>query len=354
MANKPKVAIIIVNWNGLEYLKLSLPSLERQTYSALRIYVVDNKSTDDSIAYMKQYWPDVTVIEADKNLGFAEGNNIGIELALSDGADYVMLLNNDTEVKANMVKQLVDFMEKYPKVGIAQPKLLLLDYRDTIDSCGSWLTKTGFLIHYGCEEKDAPKYNKVQPMFTIKGAAMIMRRALVEEVGMLDPDFFAYFEETDLCWRAWLLGWKVYYAPVTTVYHKIGGSTKKIGSPIINYHSFKNRIMSLIKNLSWYNALWMVPLHLLLVLGFSLIYFAALRGRSGLSIYRAIGWNITHLGSTLRKRRMIQKLRKISDKQLFKTIVRPVDWQESIDFGRRYFVGRRKTDMIAAGDWKGR
>lgn len=351
---KPHVAVIIVNWNGLEHLKLSLPSLQHQTYQPFKIYLVDNKSSDASVEYVTKNFPEVTLIDSGKNLGFAGGNNLGMERALAEGADYVFLLNNDTEVKPNLLARLVDYMEKHPRVGIAQPKLLLLDYRDTIDSCGSWLSKTGFLIHYGCEEKDGPKYDTVEPVLTVKGAAMIMRRQTLEDIGLLDEDFFAYFEETDLCWRAWLRGWAVHYAPVSEVYHKIGGSTKKIGSPTINFHSFKNRIMSLIKNLSLANVLWIVPLHIILVLGFSIIYFAALRGRSGLSIYRAIGWNIINLPKILRKRREIQSRRVISDAKLFKKIVRPIDWGETFDFARRYFVGEKKTDLIAAGKWRGR
>ncbi len=354
MPHQPRVGLVMVNWNGLEHLKISLPSLRKQTYKNLTIYLVDNRSADESVSFVKESFPEVVLIDAGKNLGFAGGNNLGIERAMADGVDYLLLLNNDTDVNPDMLAKLVNHMEAHPKVGIAQPKLLLMDYRDTLDSCGSWLTKTGFLIHFGCEEKDAPKYNKVTPIFTIKGAAMIVRRQTIEAIGSFDDDFFAYFEETDLCWRAWLLGWRVHYAPVTTVYHKIGGSTKKIGSPVINYHSFKNRIMSLIKNLAWYNLIWILPLHLVMVLGFSLIYFAAFRFRSGLSIYKALGWNIAHIGANLKKRRAIQESRVINDRDLFKIIMRPVDWGESLDFARRYFVEKRKTDMIAAGKWRGK
>lgn len=350
----PKVALIMVNWNGLEHLKLSLPSLAKQTHKNLTIYLVDNCSTDQSIAYLKQNWPSLVLMQTKENLGFAGGNNLAIKRAMTEGADYLLLLNNDTEVAPDMVQKLVEFMDKNPKVAIAQPKLLLMDYRDTLDSCGSWLSKTGFLIHYGCEEKDSPKYSQVTPLLTIKGAAMIVRRQLVEQIGAFDDDFFAYFEETDWCWRAWLAGWQVKYAPVTAVFHKIGGSTKKIGSPTINYHSFKNRIMSLIKNLAWYNLIWILPLHIFLVIGFSFIYFAARRIGSGFSIYRALWWNLVNFSSNWRKRQLIQASRTINDHDLFKIIVRPIDWSESIDFARRYFVGRKKSDMIAAGDWKGR
>jgi hypothetical protein len=314
--------------------------------------VVDNGSVDGSQAFLKKEFPDVVLIETGKNLGFTGGNNIGMERALADGHDYVMLLNNDTTVKANCIARLVEYMEDHPKIGITQPKLVLMDHPDRLDSCGSWLTKTGFLIHFGVEEKDAPKYDKIQPMFTIKGAAMMMRRDMLETVGFLDADFFAYFEETDLCWRAWLRGWKVYYAPVSTVYHKMGGSTKQIGSPTINFHSYKNRIMSLIKNLSWYNLLWMLPLHLILIIGFSFVYFGGLRGRSGWSIYRAIGWNMTHLGLNLKKRREIQSTRVSNDRKLFPVIMRPIEWRESLGFGARMFMGKRKTELLAEGKWR--
>lgn len=354
MTRAKKVAVIMVNWNGLEHLKLSLPSLAKQSYMSHSVYLVDNGSSDGSIAYVKDNFPQVKLIESGRNLGFAGGNNLGMKEALADGADYLFLLNNDTEMKSNLIARLVDFMEGHPRVGIAQPKLLLLDHRERLDSGGSWLSKTGFLIHYGCEEKDGPQYDRPVQVLTVKGAAMIVRRETIDDIGLFDEDFFAYFEETDLCWRAWLRGWRVYFAPVSDVYHKIGGSTKKIGSPTINFHSFKNRIMSLIKNLEGTNLVWILPLHLILVLGFSVIYFAALRGRSGLAIYRAIGWNIVHLPSTWRKRHAIQSSREINDRRLFKIIVKPIDWAETFDFARRYFIGEKKSDLIAAGKWKGR
>lgn len=345
MSRKPSVGVVIVNWNGLEHLKLSLQSMANQHYSLLTVYIVDNGSTDGSIDYIKKEFPDMVLLETNKNLGFAGGNNVGMERALADGHEYLVLINNDTNSKPSVVSQLVNYMEQHPRVGIAQPKLLLLDHPDTIDACGSWLTKTGFLRHFGCEEKDGPQYSKVTPVFTVKGAAMIVRRKVLEDIGLFDDDFFAYFEETDLCWRAWLRGWKVYYAPVAEVYHKIGGSTKKIGSPTINYHSFKNRIMSMIKNLAWYNVLWMVPLHVLLIIGFSFIYFAAFRWRNGFGVYRCIWWNIVHLPANLKKRRMIQKTRVVSDPTLFKSIMKPINYLESFDFATRFFADKRKVDL---------
>ncbi len=347
MSRKPNVAIIIVNWNGLAHLKLLLPSLSKQGNQWQTVYIVDNHSTDQSVSYIKKTFPAVKLIALSANLGFSGGNNRGIEQALADGHDYIFLLNNDTKVKPNLISRLVDFMEGHPRVGIAQPKLLLLDHPERIDSCGSWLSRTGFLLHYGVEELDQPKYNKNQPMFTIKGAAMMIRRQTLVDVGLFDHDFFAYFEETDLCWRAWLAGWKVYYAPVSVVYHLMGGSTKLIGSPVINYHSYKNRINSLIKNLALINLVWILPLHLILIISFSFAYFLTFHGRSGWSIYRAIGWNIMHLPATLKQRQAIQQSRIISDRQLFPIIMRPIPWKDTVSFAFRIFTGKRKTEIIA-------
>ncbi len=343
MARKPSLAIIIVNWNGLEHLKIALPALAKQTYRPLTVYVVDHASSDGSVAWIKKEHPSVKLLEMTKNLGFAGGNNMGIARALADGHDYLFLLNNDTDLPASTLSKMVHFMDQHPRIGIAQPKLLLMDHPDTLDSCGSYLSKTGFILHVGVEAKDGPEFSKVRPMFTIKGAAMIVRRAVFEQIGAFDNDFFAYFEETDLCWRAWLAGWKVYYAPVATVYHKMGGSTAKIGSPTINFHSYKNRLMSLFKNLAWYNALWMIPFHTLLIIGFSLVYFLALRGRSGLSIYRAIFWNLTHLRQNWLKRRYIQSQRVISDQTLFASALKAIEWRETFGFVIRMFLGVRKT-----------
>lgn len=349
MTRKESVAIIIVNWNGLEHLKLCMPSLAKQTHKAFVSYVIDNNSTDESTAYIKEHFPEVKLIVNKENLGFAEGNNVGIRQAMADGHEYILLLNNDTTQQPDMIEKLLDFMAEHPKVGIAQPKLLLMNHPDKLDSCGSWLTRSGFLLHVGVEATDGPKYSQSHPIFTVKGAAMIIRRQVLEEIGLFDADFFAYFEETDLCWRAWLQGWQIYYAPVSTIYHRVGGSTAKIGSPALRFHSFKNTLMSLVKNLGIPQLFIIVPLHVLSMLIFVLIYVVSFRWRYAAAVLRAIGWNLTHAGEILQKRRTIQRQRKVTDKVLMPQILRPIEWKATIRFAFNYFfVNKLKFVSTAA------
>ena len=346
--SKPLVAVIIVNWNGLKYLPACFDSLDQQDYPAMRVYLTDNGSSDDSIKYLQARSNPPTILASAVNLGFAEGNTLAIKRAIKDGAEYIFLLNNDTRCQANVISQLIDFMSTYPKAGIAMPKLALMDYPERLDSCGSAFTRTGFLEHIGCEELDGPEYSVPKLVFTVKGAAMLIKTEVINKIGYLDPDFFAYFEETDWCWRAWLAGYQSWYAPVATVFHKIGGSTGFIGSPTINYHSFKNHQMSQIKNLELANLLTILPVHLLAVIGFSVIYLLFGKWRNSLAVYRAIGWNIRHLSSNLKKRRSIQAKRQVSDQELFAQVLYPISWRYLIDFGGRFFKGKRKVDLIAA------
>jgi GT2 family glycosyltransferase len=206
MATKKKLAIIIVNWNGLEHLKGCLPSLAKQRFQSFTVFLVDNASTDGSIDYVRRHFPATRIIENATNEGFALGNNRGIERAMVEGFEYLFLLNNDTVLPTDVLTKLVHYMDKHPQVGVAQPKLLLLDHKARLDSCGSYLSWNGFILHEGVEALDGPAYSKVKPIFTVKGAAMITRRATLTQTGLFDPDYFAYFEETDLCWRTWLAG----------------------------------------------------------------------------------------------------------------------------------------------------
>lgn len=310
-----KVSIIIVNWNGLHHLKKCLPSLKKINYPNYEIILVDNGSTDESIDYIKSKFSEIKVVKNKKNLGFAGGNNSGLRLVLGE---YVLLLNNDTLVKKNFLTKLVTKIEQSDDTGIVQSKILSMDDNRKLDSVGAFFTNTGFLYHHGYLQSDAQKFDKTKYLYTAKGACMLIRKKLINKIGLFDDQFFAYFEETDFCHRAWLAGYKVVYAPESIIYHKIGGTSNSMNNAFIQYHSFKNRITSYLKNLGTLELIKIIPLHIILCEIAALTFLIKLNAKLFLSINKAIFYNIQNLNSILKQRRIIQnKLRKKSDNQLF-------------------------------------
>jgi len=319
--DKLLVSIIIVNWNGQEFLPACLASIKNNKYSNYEIILVDNGSVDDSVKFVRDNFPEVKLIETGKNLGFAEGNNIGY--AATKG-EYILFLNNDTIVEGTFLTHLVDYLLAHPKTGAVQPKLVRFD-RTTIDSAGSYLANTGILYHYGfLKPTDSLLYNKPRIIFSVKGAAALWRREVLEKVGVFDQDFFNYFEETDLCWRTWLAGYQIFYVPSSVVYHKAGGTAEKVDSKFIifiSYYSFRNRICTLLKNLGPWEFIKIFPFHILCCLGIALALL--IRGETAYTkgILQAIGWNIASLRSTLAKRALVQKkIRQVCDRDFFPLI----------------------------------
>lgn len=319
---KKLISVIIINWNGKKHLSYCLSSLERINYPNFEVIVVDNASIDGSVEYIKKNFSQVKVIQNKKNLGFAEANNIGFKKAKGE---YILLLNNDTKVTPNFLTELVRVMESDKKIGAVQPKIIFMDSK-RLQAGGSFLTKTGFLYHFGCQKNpDDKKYNQPLEIFSTSGSCLLIRRKVIEKVGLFDPDFFCYFEETDFCWRVWLAGYKILYLPTAMIYHKGSQTARRLKLSFVEFHSFKNRICSLIKNLGALELFKILPVHLifcqLAVLGF----FIKGQLADAWAIYKAIGWNFLCLRETLEKRRKIQgKIRKISDRRLMPKIKRPV------------------------------
>lgn len=321
------VSIIIINWNGKKHLEKCLPSLRRQKYKKIEIILVDNASVDDSVNYVKQVFPTAKIIINPTNLGFSEANNIGYKKAKGE---YVLFLNNDTEVTNNFLSELIANIEKNEEIGGAQSKILFMEKKDTLDSVGAFLTTTGYLYHYGAIKKDSRKYNHKILLYSAKGACMIFKKSVLKKIEVegriFDPKYFAYFEETDLCHRVWLAGYKIMYTPSSVIYHKVGGTSTKMVNSFIQFHSFKNRIRSHIKNLGTLNLLIILPIHLL-VCEFNAFAFIVKRNFNiSLAIQKAIFWNILNISETFTMRRIVQrKIRKVEDKEINDKIFKSVD-----------------------------
>ena len=211
------------------------------------------------------------------------------------------------------------------KNGAVMPKLLMYPQKNLIDSIGAFFLTSGFLYHFG-REKDhrQPIYNQPMEIFSAKGACILFKKEVLEKTGLFDKDYFAYFEETDLCQRIWLAGYKVVYTPQAVVYHKGGGASGQMISSYIQFHSFKNRLCTFIKNLSFTNLLKTLPLTLFIYQCASILYLLTGKFGNAWAIQKAIFWNLIHLKETFKKRKFVQnQIRTVTDEFLPK-VTRPV------------------------------
>ncbi len=322
----PLVSIIIVNWNGGKVFEDCLKSLSKIDYPNWELIVVDNGSSDGSEKLASN--PPAGragfhLIKNKTNLGFARANNQGYRRAKGK---YILLLNNDTRVITTFLTRLVERMEQEISLAVIQPKIFMMDKPRYLDNAGSFLTRTGFLEHWGFGQKDSKEFEKEREVFSTKGACMLIRRQVIEEIGLFDADFISYFEESDFCWRVWLAGWKVLFYPKAKIDHKVGYTIKRLDVGNINYHYYKNRISSLIKNLGFKNLLFILPFHLFLSMGILFLFFIRGQVNNSLMIAKALVWNLSHLAQTLEKRKIIQKERKRTDKGLFEKLLVPVNF----------------------------
>lgn len=251
--NPIKVAIVILNWNGSGMLRDFLPSVIRYSQmDGVEIYVADNGSTDDSLAVLKNSYPEVHRIILDENYGFAEGYNRALKGLHSQ---YYVLLNSDVEVTEDWLIPLIGYMDTHPGVAACQPKIRSWHNRDYFEyagACGGFIDQYGYPFCRGrimaTVEKDSGQYDTVLPVFWATGAALFIRSADYWQVGGLDGRFFAHMEEIDLCWRLINENKISVCIPQSTVYH-VGGATLKKENPRKTFLNFRNNLVMLYKNL---------------------------------------------------------------------------------------------------------
>lgn len=335
--NNPLVSIIIVNWNGMRWLPDCFTSLAGQDWKNYEIIFVDNASCDGSVAWVKRHYPKTKILVNEENLGFADANNVGFRKVKGK---YVLFLNNDTRVERKFLSHLVQKLESDSTIGGVQSKLRLMDEPGRLDAIGAFFTNTGFLYHYGFHAKDSQQLNREINLYTAKGACMMFRKSVLDKVAIagdiFDPSYFAYFEETDMCHRIWLAGYRIQYVPTSVIYHKAGGTSAAMNNSFIQYHSFKNRIQSYVTNLSVRTLLFLMPIHLVFTLGFAFVAFLRGKWRLGFAVINAVFWNICHLKVTMAKRSYVQThIRKLSDKELLPRITR----NQGIQYYRKLLGG---------------
>ncbi len=319
----PLVSIIIINWNGKKDIGMCLKSLAKSTYKKFEIILVDNASTDGSVDYVKKYYPYVSLIRNSNNIGFVLAHEQALKIAKGEA---ILLLNADTIGGSKFLLYLVKRLNSDKAIGVVQPKILLDPDRDLIDSIGSFFLPNGLLYHYGREKDETlPQYNIPFEIFSAKGACMLIKREVIKRVGLFDPDFFAYYEETDFCMRVWMAGWRVFYEPKARVYHKGGRSAIQQPAAFIQFHAYKNALFTYMKNLSTRYLFRILPLFIFYYfLGF-MFYMVSGKFIMAFTIARAVWWNVLKIPNTVKKRAYIQrKLRRIHDEDYLPKLAHPV------------------------------
>lgn len=274
MINYPKVAIVILNWNGKLFLQKFLPSVFSSSYPNLTIIVGDNDSTDGSVEFIKEFFPLVNIISNEKNFGFAQGYN---KILNQVSADYFILLNSDVEVTPHWIEPVITLMESDATIAIAQPKIKAF-YRKThfeyAGAAGCFIDSLAYPFCRGrvfdSVEEDKGQYNNDIEIFWATGCALFIKAPVWKKLNGLDDAFFAHMEEIDLCWRAKNLGYRVMYCGSSTVYH-VGGGTLNVESPFKTYLNFRNNLYLIKKNIHPTKAI------ILIILRFVLDFIALLK-----------------------------------------------------------------------------
>ncbi|SDX07778.1 hypothetical protein SAMN05444411_10337 [Lutibacter oricola] len=288
---QPMVSIVSVNYDQPEVTCEMLASLRKVTYSNFETLIVDNGSPTTSPNIIKEKYPEAKLIISEKNLGFAGGNNIALKQAKGD---YILLLNNDTEVKPDFLNSLVELMESNKEIGISSSKILYFYEDNIIQYAGASpinpITSRGF--HYGYKEKDNGQLNKITETSYPHGACMMIRKSVLEELGLLYEGYFLYYEELDFAERVKRAGYKIYFQPNSTILHKESISTGK-NSPLKTYYMNRNRLLFVRRNSSGITLLLAVLYFFLISLPKNTIKY--LFNKKHLSaLYRGVIWNITH------------------------------------------------------------
>jgi GT2 family glycosyltransferase len=254
----PKVVIVILNWNGSEYTRGCLEAFQAVTYPNYEILLVDNGSTDNSVACLSSLYPDITIIENEENLGFAEGNNVGIRYALPEGADYVLLLNNDTVVEPEFLNALITVAERDPRIGIIGPKIVYCHDPSKIWSAGGRTNLFTGLFSNLAAHNSLAACQGVKIVDYVSGCALLIKTKVIEEVGLLDKDYFLYLEEADWNFRARARGYLSVVNCDATVLHITGASLRK-APDLIYYYFARNILLFLKKHGRWYHLVVFLP-----------------------------------------------------------------------------------------------
>ena len=324
------VSVVVVTRNGIRFLPDSIRQLKRQSYPNIELVVVDNGSTDGSPEFVESNFPGATVIRCVRNAGFSRGNNIGIKLS---AGEYVLALNQDVNLEPDFIESLVDVMRSDGRIGAVCGKIYRARaggaHTNVIDSAGMVLLRNRNALNRGSEEDDSAELSTAAEVFGAPASAALYRKKMLDELRVgeeyFDEDFFAYFEDVDLSWRARALGWRTVYAPQGIGYHvRISGFfVGPGGSRFVSEHLWRNRYLTIVKN----DTVWDMLLDLPRILWFELVHLAVS------VLYR--GWRLKALLKALRlvpkmvrKRRAFRRSarRLVRTREWYGVDSRPIGW----------------------------
>ena len=285
------IAIVILNWNGINFLTKFLPSLvKHSSLDDVEIFIADNGSTDNSVPFIKNNYPQINVIQFDKNYGFAEGYNKAL---YQIEAKYFIILNSDVEVTENWISPVIELMETDKNIAACMPKIKSYannNFFEYAGAAGGFIDKFGYPFCRGRIlsniEEDNGQYDDTKEIFWATGACMFVRANLYKRAGGFDGFFFAHMEEIDLCWRLKNMGYKIMYSPKSTIYH-VGGGTLPNNNPHKLFLNYRNNLVLLYKNLPTNKLFIIVFLRLLLDIFSSIIYLLNFQIKYSLAVIKA-------------------------------------------------------------------
>ncbi|MBX2817148.1 MAG: riboflavin biosynthesis protein RibF [Saprospiraceae bacterium] len=347
MVPKQLLSIVILNYNGLDYLKkFSQAVLKSLPDGKAELVVADNASTDESVAWLQEHCPDIRIIQLPRNLGFAGGYN---EALKSVNATYALLLNSDVEVTPGWVEPLLSTMQSDKTIAACQPKVRSFHERSHFEYAGAAGGLIDALGYPFCRgrimsnvEEDSGQYDQPKEVFWITGAAMCIRLDTFRQMGGFDASYFAHMEEIDLCWRLKRSGYRLVAIPDSLVYH-VGGGTLSYASPRKTFLNFRNGFNTLLKNERWGRLLWLLPLRVLLDWVASVHFLFSKEVGNFASVWKAHLEVIMRLPSTLRERRTVNQ--KVEQYRIAPDRTHTGKYPGSIVY--EYFVlGKRQTGLL--------
>ena len=292
----PLVTIITINFNQLQLTCELLDSLRKVTYPAVEVIVVDNHSKEDPTPLIGERYPEVKLIASDENLGFAGGNNLGIQAARGE---YLLFLNNDTEVHPGFLEPLVALFESNPEAGAASSKILYYNSGEMIQYAGSSSIDpfTGRSKRIGYMERDNGQHNRLRETELVHGAAMMVPRRVIAKVGNMPEFFFLYYEEVDWCESIKKAGYRIFFVPESKVYHKESMSIGK-GSTLKTYYMTRNRVLYMRRNTSGLKKLAWILFFLIVSLPKNALMYTLRRDIDhARAFWKGLLWNVTHLNN---------------------------------------------------------
>lgn len=318
----PSVAIVILNWNGKNWLEKFLPNVIENSIQG-KIFVADNASTDESLPFLQQHYPQVEIIRNSDNFGFARGYNEALQKIQ---ADYYILLNSDIQVEKDWLLPMISFMESHPDVAACMPKILDYHQRNKFEyagACGGFIDTLGYPFCRGRifeeTETDRGQYDNNIEIFWATGACLFIRANIFHEIKGFDDDFFAHMEEIDLCWRIKNKGYKIFVIPDSRVYH-VGGGTLQKTNPAKTYLNFRNSLITLTKNDFSSSIILKVVIRLLLDGVTGIKFLISGMPKHCWAIVRSHWSYFLSIRKTLRKRR--EQIESIRNQTLTKPILR--------------------------------